>query len=185
MGTLLLLLIIGLVIYLLFSKGKKIPEIFSHWHHLVEGLQISTQEFYKSVEKAIESCQLEDIKVSSLDLHEGGVLSAKREYLRIKRKEHSFDICAAPFGTGFFVSWWLGQSLNPSVNSINKIPFIGPLLIRIFSPETYYRLDTAIMFQESIHAAVVEVLNQTTRAKGLRCLSEQDCKPIMTDLFKR
>lgn len=38
---------------------------------------------------------------------EGGVLSPDREYLRIEGSGFRFDICAAPFGTGCFFSWWL------------------------------------------------------------------------------
>ena len=34
------------------------------------------------------------------------IASAKREYLRMQRGKYAFDICAAPFGNGFFVSWW-------------------------------------------------------------------------------
>ena len=35
--------------------------------------------------------------------------SANRQYLRMHRGKHAFDICAAPFGNGFFVSWWLTE----------------------------------------------------------------------------
>ena len=48
-----------------------------------------------------------------MDWHEGGVLSAKREYLRVTRQKLAFDLCAAPFGTGFFFSWWVGEKRPP------------------------------------------------------------------------
>ena len=34
-----------------------------------------------------------------------GLLSAKRQYLRLRRERLAFDICAAPFGTGYFFSF--------------------------------------------------------------------------------
>lgn len=185
LGTVLVWLVLGLLVYLLMRQGKKMPVIFSHWHHLLENLQVSTKEFYASVEEAVKTRQLPDTKLSRVDHHEGGVLTAKREYLRVDRKEHTFDICAAPFGRGFFVSWWLGETMSPLVNMIFKIPLIGPWLIRVFRPQTYYRMDTALMFQESVHASVLEVLDQRTKAQGVRSLSESERKPIMTDLFKR
>ncbi len=36
-------------------------------------------------------------------------LSGKRIYLRVSREGLNFDICAAPFGTGYFFSWWLAR----------------------------------------------------------------------------
>src|SRR2546425_2752428 len=54
--------------------------------------------------------QLPETALAKVEWSEGGIFSAKREYLRIERKELIFDICGAPFGRGFFVSWWLARS---------------------------------------------------------------------------
>ncbi len=48
---------------------------------------------------------------------EGGVLSAKREYLRIQRGNLAFDVCTAPHGSGYFFSWWMA-----------RVPAMHPLL---------------------------------------------------------
>lgn len=174
------------VIYFTTGGGdRNTPVIFSHWYHLIENLQESSKDFYTLVETSIAERQLPDTKTSRIDYREGGVFSAKREYLRVNRKEHVFDICAAPFGKGFFISWWLGQTTSTFLSLILNIPFLGPALVRTFRPETYYRLDTALMFQESVHAAVLEVLDQKTKTEGLRSLSELERKPILSDLFKR
>jgi hypothetical protein len=47
------------------------------------------------------------VRPQRVDWSEGGLLSAKREYLRATYGRYSFDICAAPFGKDFFFSWWL------------------------------------------------------------------------------
>src|SRR5437879_4358850 len=91
-------------------------DALSNWYNLIEDFQASSMEFYASVEVAIHKRQVPDCEISRVDWREGGVLSARREYLRVSRGRHIFDICAAPFGTGFFVSWWLSStqsSLGP------------------------------------------------------------------------
>lgn len=60
--------------------------------------------FYKSVEEALKERNVPGLDVSRVEFAEGGLLSAKREYLRLTRERQIFDICAAPFGTGFFFS---------------------------------------------------------------------------------
>lgn len=182
---LLLLAILGIVIYFISKAAKGSPVIFSHWHHLIDSLQASSQKFYESVAARIKERNIPDIYVTRVDHAEGGVFSANREYLRVTRREHVFDICAAPFAKGFFISWWLGEDLGLFLNIVMRIPFLGPALVRIFRPETYYRIDTALMFQESVHATVLEILEQSTKTQGLRSLSELERKPILREFFKR
>ena len=165
--------------------ARKVSLVLSHWYHLTEGLQESPQQFYASVEEAINKRQLPQAKRSRIDYREGGILSAKREYLRIRRDEYVFDICAAPFGNGFFVSWWLGETQGFFMSLLTMIPFWGEMMVNTFRTQTYYRLDVALMFQESIHLSVLEVVDKITQAQGLRVLSEMDRKPIMTGLFKQ
>jgi len=165
--------------------AKRAPIILSHWHHSIENLQESPQKFYNSLVEAISQRQIPGIDISRIDYREGGVFSAKRTYLRVKRKEHIFDICAAPFGSGFFFSWWLGEKISLFWSLIMAIPFLGIPLMAAFRPQTYFRHDTALMFQDSISSAVHEVIDGITKAKGLRTLSELERKPIMSDFFKR
>lgn len=84
-----------------------------HWSILVEGLQASPLECYAAIEEAIQRLEIPGVRISRVRLKEGGFLSAERIYLRVSRKRLGFDICAAPFGTGFFFSWRLGE-LRPS-----------------------------------------------------------------------
>lgn len=80
-----------------------------HWSTLVEGLQASPQECYAAIEEAIQRREIPQVRTSRVTHQEGGFLSAERIYLRIDRKMLAFDICAAPFGTGFFFSWRLSE----------------------------------------------------------------------------
>lgn len=85
--------------------------IVAHWATLVENMNTSAQEFYIRVEEAILSRRIPDLNTTRVMWYEGGVLSAQREYLRITRGRYVYDICAAPFGTGYFFSSWMAEQL--------------------------------------------------------------------------
>lgn len=213
--------------------------VVSHWYQLFENFGTSSLDFYLAVGKAIQRRQVPDASATRIECKEGGAFSAKREYLHITRRRHAFDICAAPFGTGYFFSWWLtetpaklagvifilvalgclilwvplmdqfgffkgsllllaavmlgflllGQLARQGTwdieDTILDVPVIGALYDRMFRPTTYYKLDTALMFQQTVHLAVLEVIDELSRTKGLRALTELERKPIMRDFAKK
>jgi len=81
----------------------------SHWSKLIEDFQASPLGFYRAIEEALHRRQIPHIQNARVDYREGGPLSAGREYLHVTRDKLALDICGAPFGTGFFVSWWLSE----------------------------------------------------------------------------
>jgi hypothetical protein len=214
--------------------------VLSSWHVLYENFSTSTQDFYRAVEEAVNRRNLPDVQISRVLASEGGVGSAKREYLRIQRKRIAFDICSAPYGNGHFFSWWLAKIpakyglllvaglalvglpfwmifetilLKPFQGSflgmflfaltlvlgipvillglgfaveqgiigneewVLSVPWIGYLYMVFFNPTTYYRFDTAMMFRDSVRAAVNEVLNGLREEKGLRMLGSGELLP--------
>ncbi len=228
-----------------------LANVFTHWHKSFDGFQTSTLDFYAAVEAAIGNRKIPDLSISRVDFHEGGAVSAKREYLRVTRQKLTFDLCAAPFGTGYFFSWWLGEK-KPSrwvallflgvlvlaflfirsrpfraifggiwralahvpipyffgltwpivvvgmvllvvvvfkqlarligadpEDAILAVPLVGPIYRALANPLTYYRVDTMLMFQDVVRAAVNEAIDGVTTAKGLRALTEDEKKPIM------
>jgi hypothetical protein len=157
--------------------------ILSHWNQMIPRLEQSAQEFYMLVEDALVPHNLKNVKTERVNLAEGGMLSAKREYLQIRRSEHVFHVCAAPFGNGFFISWWLGHIESGFWAWLASLPFIGSIVARFIKPLTYYKIDTALMFQSVTHGALMEALDGITAAKGLRALTEAERKPVMRDFF--
>ena len=113
------------------------------------------------------------------------MFSSKRRYIRVKWKEYQYDICAAPFGNGFFISWWLLYKNSIGKWLISKIPFVGGWLARILYPITYYKVDTASMFMTYAQSSVLKVLDDITNNKGVRALTESERKPVLNDIFKR
>lgn len=158
-------------------------EVFSHWHHMIEGLAHAPQSFYEALEGSLAARQITNIRISRALWREGGVLSAKREYLEVRRGSELFYVCGAPFGNGFFVSWWLGEALGAFAAFrlwLSLLPVVGGY----FAPrKTFYQLDVALMFQALTHSAVLEVIDGLVENKGLKVLSEHERKPILRDFF--
>src|SRR5450759_1851421 len=86
----------------LFEKSK--ADIIDHWYALIPGFNSSTKDFYEAVEKELKERQVPGLEIFHVDFAEGGILSSKREYLRMTRERLVFDVCAAPFGTSYFFS---------------------------------------------------------------------------------
>ena len=86
-------------------------EVISHWYNLFPDFQTSALDYYKAVEEELARREVPGIHLERIEWQESGVLTAKREYLRVARGRHSFDICAAPFGNSYFFSWWLAEQL--------------------------------------------------------------------------
>jgi len=108
-----------------------------------------------------------NVTLSRVTHSQSGIFSAKREYLRVVRNEYIFDICAAPFGNGFFFSWWFGTR-NRSV--LARIPVLNTMLGVNPRKKTLYQLDTEDMFRLSIHSCYADAIVQVTTPKGSRGL---------------
>lgn len=88
----------------LISSVRLTPNILSHWYSLYEKGQFSSASFYDSIEAELQERKLPQLKASRPEFHEGSLISDKRVYLRLERERYAFDVCAAPFGTGYFFS---------------------------------------------------------------------------------
>lgn len=212
--------------------------VLSNWATLVENLEASPMAFYAAVEEALARRKVPQTQNLRTEFKEAGVLSAHREYLHVRREKLSFNVCGAPFGTGFFFSWWFGEErphLNPLLkilvlfgylvvlamlvqaagfmlglflfvffafgglaivnvlagdgqiddSLVRALPILGSLYEWLFEPATYYRLDSMRMFQEAVHNAVLEVIDDMTAAKGLKLLADDVRKPVMHKFYDR
>jgi hypothetical protein len=80
-------------------------------------------------------------------------------------------IHAAVVGQTLEESWALG------------IPGFGWVYGKVFAPPTYYRLDTAKVFQDAVHGVFLGVLDEMTQGKGVRPLTDLERKPVMRDVL--
>ena len=166
------LIIIGILILIAISK---VPiTLRSNWHHSFSNFQFSSQEFYQLVEESIKKHQIPNVSFSRVTHSQSGIFSITREYLRIIREEYIFDICAAPFGTDFFVSWWLGESVR---DILARIPLLNTILGKNSKHKTYFQMDTEAMFRGSVQNGVLEAIDHMSSVKGHRALSELERIP--------
>ena len=84
-------------------KRKK-PTVHKHWYAVLLDFESSPSEFYDAIEQDLAARKLTGMEISRIDYAEGGLLSAKRGYLRMRRERLLFDVCSAPFGTTWFFS---------------------------------------------------------------------------------
>ncbi len=149
--------------------GKVSPtDIVSHWNHMLPGLNQSSDDFYNTIQNRIADEGLREIKIERVTLSEGGIFSNRREYLQIRRSERVFHICAAPYGQNFFISWWLGTVESGLWELIGKIPGVGWFVSRFLRPMTYFKMDTAGIFQTFVHGAITETLEEWVATKGIK-----------------
>ena len=205
-------------------------EVISHWHQSVDTLSTSTLEYYAAVEKALRDKDVVGLQLERVTANESGLLSAKREYLRVRYGRLMFDICGAPFGEDFF-SWWLikrtpgfaalwgcsalvgipivalgfigtmglfkgtlvaiivfavgaavlraafADGWSAIEDSILVMPIIGVLYSKFVKPVTYYSEDTRLMFEDTVHRVVLQVVSGILTLNKLPELSPEKMKP--------
>lgn len=176
-------ILVFLLLKFIFSRALK--NYHSRWNTLIDDFDFSTQEFYQLFKKELLSQGISGISTSDVSLHEGNIFSPKRRYIRVRWKDYQYDICAAPFGNGFFVSWWLFYKDTLGQIIISKIPLIGKWLVKSLYPITYYKIDTASMFMSYAQSSVLKVIDDITNNKGVRALNESEKKPVLNNIFIR
>jgi hypothetical protein len=89
---------------------RKKPDVIKWWYVPAPlGFQTSTSEFYDAIEAELEARELTGMEVKRITYREGGLLSAKREYLRMQRERLVFDVCSTSFGAYWFFSYRMSE----------------------------------------------------------------------------
>lgn len=86
------------------SFFRKKADVLNHWIAFADGFQTAPSDFYISLEKELAERKVPRMDMSRIEFAEGGLLSEKRVYMRMLRERIVFDVCAAPFGKGYFFS---------------------------------------------------------------------------------
>ena len=178
------LLIAGL---LLFFRIPVPSQINSHWNKLFESFNYSVEDFYEKVRNNIKQREIPGLDAMSTVMKPEGRMwppGAMRKYLRVSRDDVNYFICAAPFGTGFFVSWWRLESWTILKYILFHIPVIDTYIKATTSPQTFYKTDTEAMFMAAVQQAFNEAVDEMTKCSNI-VLSEEQKKPLMDKMFAR
>jgi hypothetical protein len=166
------------------SFKSKNDEVLNHWIAFADGFSYSSQEFYDAVEKEIEARHLPGLEKSKIEYAEGGLLSRNRTYMRMIRERLAFDMCAAPFGTGYFFS--CRTVYSPAVIKL------WHLLVLFFSFSIVYSLLTELLGPAyagiALLGLLVAIVQVFRNAAGI-ALSDLDATllkiPIISPVYER
>lgn len=183
MSTILWMLALAAIVYIAYRfsdpsrglVGGQIPvsNVISHWSHFFQSFAMSSNEFYGELEKTLQGHEMPNSSIQRTRHKEGGMLSAAREYLRIKHGDLVFDVCAAPFGKDFFISWWLYETTG-AMRVIFKGTRFGSFLQQRASKRTFYQIDEEDMFRSCVHECILEAVAKMTEGKGEWKLTDAD-----------
>lgn len=150
-----------------------VSDVISHWSHFFQSFTLSSDDFYKTAEQIIKAHQMPNTEVKRVQHKEGGMFSSNREYLRIKHGNLVFDVCAAPFGTDFFISWWLYETEGTATNLLKNTK-IGSFLKAREQSRTFFQADEESMFRSCVHECILEAVEKVTEGKTERKLTQED-----------
>ncbi len=98
--------VVGMFFLLIGDWTKKASTVLlDHWCELLKDFTASPNDIYEAVERSVAARAIPGLESKRVFWHEGGAISAKREYLQLARERLVFEIGAAQFGTGFFISF--------------------------------------------------------------------------------
>jgi hypothetical protein len=147
-------------------------------------VQTSPREFYQAVKDAVERRKIPGVKFATVEHKVGGIFSDKREYLRITWKDLVYDICGAPFGTGFFVSWWQQAPKDSGIFT----GFFGETAVGVaralVKPDTFYKADTVSMFKGIVSNAFNEAVDKLKDGATQTPPAEVGAMPTNSSFYK-
>jgi hypothetical protein len=183
-SVLITILIVGAIVFFLkqidFDSsspllGGAIPvsNVLSHWSHFFQSFSLSSDVFYGELEKSMKDHEMPNAVIERTKHKQGGMLSASREYLRIKHGDIVFDVCASPFGKDFFISWWLYETAG-SMRTMLKSTKFGDFLNQRAAKRTFYQIDEEDMFRSCVHQCILETVTAVSEGKGMIGLTDSE-----------
>jgi len=146
------------------------------WQTLYPDSTYEPEVFYNTVIEMLFHQKIPGFKTAKRNFKQGGILSRHQLYLEITRGNYRFHICAAPWGDGYFFSWWMKSRFRTIGDVLRNMPIIGKHLRKI-KYETYYKADTDTMFRTSVHQCVTDAIDHISSVKGeIRKLTDFDKK---------
>ncbi len=166
----------------------KVEDSLAHWHATIPGLVIPPERFYKLLIEALTKLNIPGARVGQVTLFESTFGGYARPYVCVRRSKLVYYIFAAPLGESFFVSSWLLARRSPTLAVLARLPVLGWLFVglaKLYDPRTMYIYDSALHFNESVHATVLAAVDTLTSKENAPPLAPEARKPVMRELYAR
>lgn len=150
-----------LVIYFLSTRSTL---ILSHRQKQLDGIQFSPLLFYDRLALALQARNVAELRITRVVRREGSIFTPKRECLRVAFKSTIYDVCAAPIGTGSYVSWWEIEERSIFQEILRK----SPTMEMIMDSKSEYQRDSEMWFVNLLHIAIDEAIADTSTPHGMR-----------------
>jgi hypothetical protein len=157
-----------------------------HWHYLTAGLQETPDHFYAQVYQRLE----EGIQVRHLPLSGLGfgpsrlfenrtILGGQHLYLQARYKHASIYLYVAQTPNGLFISQWLFSRHHNLLGH----PILRWTLLPYIYGQTLFQFDSVLMFGESFHSIVLDVLDGYIQEHGLKPMEEFERRPVLHSFY--
>lgn len=149
------------------------------WLRVIHDLKLKSGDLYDAVAEKLHERKVPGHRCNTVKLLQRGWFSPRRSHLRVSRGEFRFDLYGAPFGTDFSVAWRSYAKTPIFERTARSIPFVWHLLEMLFFKHTPYYQDQGSLFQEAVHKAVRESIEEALSDQGLHALIESQFEPSL------
>jgi hypothetical protein len=180
-----LLIAVGAVLLYLATIAYRQPRVadrVAYWHHSLTGLDETPDRVYAQVYQALkEGLRLRGVSLSgmgfgpSLLFETHSVFSHRPLYFCARYQHLTYYFYVSQVPTGLFVSTSLYSKF---VKGAGEKKFSTIAAHRYFQKQTMFQFDATLMFQETVHALVLEVLDRYIGEENLKPLEEYERRPV-------
>lgn len=157
--------------------------ILARWQTILENIPCSPLDFYDRIESSLTEYELPDLLFSHCNRHEGGWFSPRRTYLRIRYQKLYFDVSAFVAGNALIVGWWLHENAPGIGDLLAELPILDFLMERTIRAATYYTVDYIEYFERTVHASILQVVDELAEENESAFLPDEARKPIWEELW--
>lgn len=166
------------------GNATKGTVVHDHWYSLIPNFTFSPTEFYMLIEKTLTEREVPGLEAFHVEMAEGGMLSTKRTYLRLTRERFVFDICAAPFGKGFFFSSRFSE-IPLLINPLHVLLLLVALWIGVASFVHFFGFVMGILMMLAVVVTAI-ILMRNAIGLGLQDLDDTIMKsPVIGPIYER
>jgi len=178
------LIVLGCIAWRQPRAGNRV----AYWHQTIPGLDETPDRFYAQVYQALkDSLQIRHIALTGFGfgpthLFAGRHIFTERPiYLEARYGHLRYYLYVGQTPAGFFISTWL---YSKYVVGDDK-PTVLPAGFRYFARQSLFQYDATLMFNESVHSIVMEVLDRYIAEQELTPLTEAQRCPVMHAFYGR